>query len=166
MATSSYAVDSDVGAGDTGSTSNAGPDVRVVEKGWSADDELPPARGSTDRRGGPRKAQRRRQNVGEEPSYRSMERELVRGTPESERERIHREHGELVLKKHTDTLNRAERCRLALLTWEIERLRDAEVGPQLDGLEAAVAAVRSLAREVNNYTKKVVPESRGRRKSK
>lgn len=67
------------------------------------------------------------------------------------REALLREHRALASKALSEQLSRPEKARLALVRWELDRLRDAEIGPSLDLLEQLATTQEQQAREIDRF---------------
>ena len=72
-------------------------------------------------------------------------------TSDSERKRLISEFRKLTEKDLMDTLNRSERCQLRLVRWELDRIREAEVGPGLETLKELAQLQRDVARDVSEF---------------
>jgi len=97
---------------------------------------------------------------------RELGREAARRTPPEERKKLFFEHDRLTQKMFTDGgLTRADERRLTYLRWNLDRLRDAEMGKQLDALEDVATMQERSAAQISQFLANVrtVQRSTGRR---
>jgi len=103
-----------------------------------------------------------------ETAYRArlVGREVARQTLPEERERLFAEHDALTTKMFADGLSKAEERRLTYLRWNLDRIRDAEMGDQLDALEEIAVLQERTANQIGQFLQQVqnVQRSTGRRR--
>lgn len=81
-----------------------------------------------------------------------INRKLSKLIPEDTKEALLEERNVLVRKKFDGNgLTKSEERRLALLRWEIERIEDAEIGPDLDELEKKVEEQEKFAKKMDEF---------------
>lgn len=76
----------------------------------------------------------------------------ARKTPAAEIERWFREHAALSLKEVEGTLTEEEALHLNYVRWNLNRIEDARVGPQLDKLEEAIDRYEGFLAEIRGFT--------------
>ena len=87
------------------------------------------------------------------PPPRELTRALALRTSERERNKLYEERRTLVMKEFTQGLSGKETGRLGSITWILEQIEDAEMGPSLDALEAIADLVEAHARDLARYAK-------------
>jgi hypothetical protein len=92
-------------------------------------------------------------------------RSLAAKTPETERQVLLNEYRELAGRAHGGTITRREECRLALVRWELDRIRDAEIGPALDFWERVAGEQLRLAKDIEAFAAEVHAAARPSRRS-
>ncbi|MFP4308262.1 MAG: hypothetical protein ACLFQQ_13690 [Desulfococcaceae bacterium] len=81
-----------------------------------------------------------------------INRQLSKLIPEDAKEALLEERNTLVRKKYDKNgLTKSEERRLALLRWEIERIEDAEIGPDLDELEKKIEEQENFAKKIDEF---------------
>lgn len=81
-----------------------------------------------------------------------INRQLSKLIPEDTKEALLEERNALVRKKYDGNgLIKSEEKRLALLRWEIERIEDAEIGPDLDDLEKEIEEQENFAKKIDEF---------------
>jgi cobalamin biosynthesis protein CobT len=85
--------------------------------------------------------------------HEKINRKLSKLIPEDTKKALLEERDVLVRKKfdRDSLLTKSEERRLALLRWEIERIEDTEIGPDLDDLEKKVEEQENFARKVDEF---------------
>jgi paraquat-inducible protein B len=81
-----------------------------------------------------------------------INRQLSKLIPEDAKEALLEERNALVIRKYGENgLTKSEERRLALLRWEIERIEDAEIGPDLDELEKKIEEQENFAKKIDEF---------------
>jgi hypothetical protein len=91
---------------------------------------------------------------------RAAGRRIAAMTPAHERAALYAEHQQLAIKKVTESLTAAEERRLKLVSWNIDRIEDADYGPEADALELRANMLEKLATNVQGF----VTEARKRQR--
>lgn len=81
---------------------------------------------------------------------------------ESERAALLHVHRELAAASLSRELTRSERCRLALVRWELDRIRDAELGPSLDAWREIAEGYEALERQIETFANQATAATRRR----
>jgi hypothetical protein len=82
---------------------------------------------------------------------RTAGRRIAAMTPAAEREALYAEQQRLAIKKVTEALTPAEERRLKLVRWNIDRIEDADFGPEIDSLELRANMLEKLATNVQHF---------------
>lgn len=90
---------------------------------------------------------------------REAARELARRLPAEMRKELYAEHGALVDKDFTSGLSARETTRLRYLRWQLARIEDAEIGHQLDRLEALADLQEAIAQKIDSFATDVAAAS-------
>ena len=93
-------------------------------------------------------------------------RAVTRRIPLETRKKLISEHQNLVRKKYGDGLSRREERRLNLVRWELDRIDDAEIGPQMNVLEAFTDANEQFAHEIEKLMNQLNPSVLGAKHKK
>ncbi len=88
-------------------------------------------------------------------------RAVTRRIPPETKKKLIIEHQNLVRKKYGDGLSRREERRLNLVRWELDRIDDAEIGPEMDVLEAFTDANEQFASEIGKLINQLNPNVLG-----
>lgn len=82
---------------------------------------------------------------------RAAGRRIAAMTPAAERNALYAEQQRLAIKKVTASLTPAEERRLNLVRWNLDRIEDADLGPEIDYLDARANMVEQLATNVQDF---------------
>lgn len=86
-------------------------------------------------------------------SSRSLSRSIARQVSEKERRELHEERARLAWAEVMGALSVDQSCRLGIVRWILDRIEDAEIGPELDTLEKVAEIVESQAAHLANFAR-------------